>query len=326
MIDHRSMSRAVMPVPVRTIGLALLSLICFGGCPEAQIVSVTIKPDAAGGAAQDAAAGASADTPPAGYGNLVGTITLDGPARSLPPLVAAGDATAKDAAICSVAAVPDESLVVNGENNGIANVIVFLEKRPAFVKPELAKPPADPVMFDQKGCRFLPHVLTVQVGQPLLVISDDGIPHNTHTFPKRNEPFNKVIGANDRSGVPCNYKKSEPSPVGVSCDYHPWMKAYHFPLDHPYFAITDKDGKFKIEGLPPGKHAFNIWHERAPGDAHLLERKLQITIEIDKDTTKDLTYGGAKFAALPAPARRQVAFERIKAGGEITVSQTERLP
>lgn len=301
-------------------------MICCGGCPEAQIVSVTIKPVAG---ASDVAAGGAApavETAPAGYGNLVGTITFEGTPRNLSPIIAAGDTTVKDAAVCSVMAVPDESLVVNAGNKGIANAVIFLEKRPAFVKPELATPPANAVFFDQKGCRFLPHVLTVQVGQQLLVISGDAIPHNTHTYPNRNNPFSQLIGVNDRSGVPCNYKKSESTPLEVRCDFHPWMKAYHFPVDHPYFAVTDKDGKFKIEGLPPGKHSFNVWHERAPGNARLLVRKLQITIEIDKDTTKDLTYASTNFAALPTPSRRQVAFERFKSGGDITVSQAERLP
>jgi hypothetical protein len=87
--------------------------------------------------------------------------------------------------------------------------------------------------------------------------------------------------------------------------------------------VTDKDGKFRIEGLPSGKQSFNVWHERAPGDAHLLERKLQITIEADSDSTKDLTYVGAKFAARPTPVGRVIAYERLLSGGDIIVTQTE---
>lgn len=303
--------------------LGLASVLFCAGCPEAQIVTVSIKGvEGAGGAAS----GEAESTTAAGYGNLVGTVTFDGTPPSLAPLVNAGDTSAKDAAVCAMMAVPDESLVVNPTNKGLANVVIFLDKRPANIKPELAKAPTEPVMFDQKGCRFLPHVLSVQIGQPLLVVSDDAIPHNTHTNPKRNDSFNKVISANERTGVPCDYKKTESAPLSVVCDYHPWMKAYHFPVDHPYVAVTDADGKFKIEGLPAGKHTFNIWHERAPGDAHLLERKLPITIEVDKDTTKDLTYGGAKFAVRPAPPRRMIAVERLLSGGDITVSRTENQP
>src|SRR5258708_11342366 len=94
------------------------------------------------------------------------------------------------------------------------------------------------------------------------------------------------------------------------------MKAYHFPIDHPYVAVTDKDGKFKIEGLPAGKHSFNVWHERGPGSSQLLERKLVITIDADKDNTKDLSYGATKFAPAPQPFPRAPAFEPLFNGRE----------
>lgn len=303
-------------VPHLILSAALVT--CCAGCPESQIVTVHVKADAK--AAPEGNAGAGEATTAAGYGNLVGTVTYDGAPSPLAALVTAGSPV-KDAEVCSVVAVPDESLVVNPSNNGIANVVIFLEKRPANIKPELAKPPTEPVMFDQKGCRFLPHLVTVQVGQPLLVVSDDAIPHNTHTNPNRNDSFNKVITANERKGVPCDYKKAETAPISVVCDYHAWMKAWHFPLDHPYVAVTDKDGKFKIEGLPAGTHSFNVWHER--GKSQLLERKLQIKIEVDTDTPKNLTYGGPKFAALPAAPQRVVSFEQLLAGTEPTVSRVE---
>ncbi|MBI3863453.1 MAG: hypothetical protein HY290_16300 [Planctomycetia bacterium] len=296
---------AFLKRPLALVCSGLAAACLFAGCPEQATVTVTMKPVA--GAAKEGGADASAEsTTAAGYGTLVGTITYEGDAKALPPLVAAGDATlkAEDRAVCAVQPVPNESLLVNSANKGLANVIIFLEKRPANIKPELAKPPSDPVMFDQKGCVFLPHVLVVQVGQPLLVVSDDPIPHNTHTRPKRNNEFNQVIAPKDRSGKACDYKKPESGPLSVVCDLHTWMKAYHFPVDHPYAAVTDKDGKFKIEGLPAGKHSFNVWHERGPGDSQLLERKLQITIEIDKETTKDLSYGPSKLSAVP----RQVSI------------------
>jgi hypothetical protein len=161
-------------------------------------------------------------------------------------------------------------------------------------------------------------VLALQAGQPLLVVSADPIPHNTHTSPKRNAAFNSVIGAGDRKGVPCNYKKPESTPVQVVCDLHPWMKAWHFPVDHPYFAVTDESGRFRIEGLPAGKNSLNIWHE---GAGALLERRLQVEIEADKDTTLERKYASSKFVALPRAVRLQVGFERLLAGGELKPEQ-----
>jgi hypothetical protein len=301
------------------------TLVCFfAGCPEAQVVTVTMKTvEGAPGAAAGEA------TPPVveakGYGFLSGTITFEGSVPSYPPLVALGGAGLKpeDKAVCAAQPVPDETLVVNSANKGLANAVVFLDKRPANIKPDLAKPPTDPIYFDQKGCRFFPHVLVLQAGQPLLVVSEDSIPHNTHTRPKRNPDFNQLIKANDRTGVPCNYKKAESAPIEVVCDLHTWMKAYHFPLDHPYAAATDKDGKFKIEGLPAGKHNLNIWHERGPGDSRLLARKLEITIDVDKETTKDLNFGADKFAGVPRSPRRAIAYGRLLDGGELEVTQSE---
>src|SRR5262249_30317983 len=110
-------------------------------------------------------------------------------------------------------------------------------------------------------------------------------------------------------------------PIEATCSYHTWMKAYHFPIDHPYVAITDKDGKFKIEGLPAGKQVFNVWHERGG----LLERKVTIAIEPDKDAQKDFSVGANKFAAVARP-RPGVTYERLQQGGEIIVSQTEGQP
>lgn len=323
-------SSILLPSLAKRLGvLAFVScaLCLLPGCPEQAKVTVTVKPFA--GAADAGTGGdATAPTEAKGYGSLVGTVTFDGAAKELPPLIAVGDAKVKpeDKAVCAAVAIPDESLEVNPDpaNRGIANVVIFLEKRPANIRPDLAKPPTDPKFFDQKGCRFLPHVLVVQAGQPLLVISDDAIPHNTHTKPARNNEFNSVIKPGDRVGTPCTYKKPEANPVSVTCDLHSWMKAYHFPVDHPYVDKTDKNGKFKIEGLPAGKHLFNVWHERGPGESHFLKRKMQITIEVDKTTTSDMTFRAAEFSALPRIPKRQIAYEQLLDGGEIVVTQKEK--
>lgn len=318
------MSNDAYPQRLLLLATALFCLVGLSGCPEVAAVTVEIKP-ATGAAAAGGESSGGAPAAVAGYGNLVGTVTYEGTPPDLKPIITAGDQTVKDPAVCAAQPVPDESLVVNPQNKGIANAVIFLEKRPASIKPELAEPPTDPVYFDQKGCRFMPHVLAVRVGQPLLIVSEDSIPHNTMNDPKRNSQFNQTILPNDRKGVPLKYTKPESAPIEAKCSYHAWMKAYHFPIDHPYVAVTDKDGNFKIEGLPAGKHSFNVWHERGPAGSGLIERKLQITIEPDKDTEKKLSYGANKIAGAPSPVRRSITFERLQQGGEITVSQAEVL-
>ena len=223
------------------MGLAVLCL--FAGCPEQAAVTVTVKP--VSGAASGAAAEAgTADTEAKGYGTLAGTITFDGAPLRRGRLCAI-TVKEEDKAVCAAAPMPDETLEVNSANKGIANVVIFLEKRPANIKPELAKPPTEPVLFDQKGCRFLPHVIVVQAGQPLLVVSDDAIPHNTHTNPKRNEGFNKVIPANDRKGTPCNYRKPEAGPISVVCDLPPLDEGLSFSGRSP-LCCGDRQG-WKIQ-------------------------------------------------------------------------------
>ena len=289
------------------------------GCDQPQVITVTVKP-ADDKAAEAAPAEASAASSAAGgYGNLIGTVKFDGAAPDLAALVRKGDTTKKDAAVCAVEGVADESLLVNAETKGIANVVVYLEKRPKDIKPDLAKPPTTPVIFDQKGCRFFPHMLTVQIGQPLLVKSNDPIAHNTHTYPARNEGFNQVIKPGDRTGVPCTYTRAENTPIEVRCDLHTWMRAYHFPIDHPYVAITDAEGKFRIEGIPAGKQTFKVWHEKG----QLLERKLDVTIEADKDASHDLTYGKDRLAAAPVSGERAVAWSRLQQGGDLNFAQGE---
>ena len=225
-----------------------------------------------------------------GYGTLQGTIKFDGAVPKLPPVVKKADASARDAAVCAAADVPDESLVVNPDNKGIQNVFVYLKKAPA-IHPDLKKSAKPEVTFDQKGCRFLPHVLIVRTDQTIQVLSDDPIAHNTRVNPLNNDPVNVVIKANDRKGAPFKPKKAESLPIQVKCDFHNWMTAYWLVLDHPYAAVTDKDGKFTIEKLPAGDHQFVIWQEQVG----YLNRAYKTTITADKTTEADLKFGADKF-------------------------------
>ena len=293
----------------RTSALLAVAAVA-SGCPQPHQVSVTMK----GTATAESDTGApveSTSAAPAGYGNLFGQIKFEGSAPELKFLHRKGDGAVKDAAVCAAEDTPDESIVVNPTNNGLANVVVYLDKAPAGIKPELVAPPSEPVVFDQKGCRFLPHVVAVRVGQPILVLSNDDVPHNTHTFPTRNSADNFGVSPKDRKGVALKYAKAEAQPLQVKCDYHTWMTAYHFPVDHPYFAVTDADGKFKIAGLPAGKHVLKIWHEKAGGG--FLDRKITVEIKADGDTEQNLTYAPAKFAGLEAQTPT-IALSELKAG------------
>jgi hypothetical protein len=223
-----------------------------------------------------------------GFGTLHARVVFEGTAPTLSPLIAKG-AQIKDA-ICSAQAVPNESLVV-GDGNGVENVFVWLQKIPKGAP--ASKPSEDPVIFDQVGCRFTPHAMVVRVGRPVNIVSGDNLAHNTHTFPVRNPTgFNQVIKALSRVGEIMTYEKSENQPIQVKCDFHAWMIAYQLPLDHPFGAVTDKNGELTIEGLPAGEHKFKVWHEAAG----FLSRNLKVTIKPDETTEQTIPYPASKYS------------------------------
>ena len=192
------------------------------------------------------------------YGHVSGQFVLEGEIPKLEPPKIAG----KDAEVCSVnPPLPNNTLIVDPKTKGIANIVVYLKKVDA-IHPKLKRSKEETVEFDQKNCRFTPHVLLVRTDQTVMVKSDDPINHNTHTHPFRNQELNFLVRPKDREGVPVKYEQPEFLPTPVNCDLHPHMKAYWLILDHPYMAVTDAEGKFKIENLPEGDYKFTVWHEK----------------------------------------------------------------
>jgi plastocyanin len=222
-------------------------------------------------------------------GTFVGRIIIEGDAPTLAPLIKSGAADIKDKEVCGAADVPDESLVV-GEGKGIANVFVYLRRAPKGFK---ASVPREPIVLDQKGCVFQPHAAVIQVGQQVLVKSSDAVQHNVHSFPTRNDPVNTLIKPNEDKGFAMKYAKPESDPLEVKCDIHAWMSSYHLVLDHPFMAVTDKDGHFRIEGLPAGTHEFRVWHERGG----LLEKEYKVEIKAGAEKSVEMKYPVAKFPA-----------------------------
>ncbi len=195
------------------------------------------------------------------WGSIEGQFVLDDKVE-VPPLFMKGAPDVKDPEVCAAVDMPDDSLVVNPANNGIANVFIYLRKAPADVHPSLKAPPTTKLTFNQKGCRYLPRAMFVRVGQPVNCISSDGASHNVHTVPLANKADNFIVQPNDKVGQDVKYDLVESLPIPVVCDIHSFMKSNWLVLDHPYAAVTDVDGKFKIENLPAGEHEFRVWQER----------------------------------------------------------------
>jgi len=241
-------------------------------------------------ATTDTAADASSPGEAAAPGSFQGKVVLTGTSPGLAPLIAQG-ADVKDKEVCAAVDVPDERLVV-GDGNGVANVFIYLPKAPkGSAKME---PPADPFLFDQKNCRFLPHAVVIPVGQTVKVLSDDSVAHNTHTYPAKNDAVNSGVAPGDREGkLSFAYRKAEAAPLSVKCDYHTWMTAWHLPVDHPYAAVTDANGSFSIAELPAGKHTFVVWHEAV--DGNFVERKLVVDVKSGETTELQIDLPVAKL-------------------------------
>ncbi len=223
-------------------------------------------------------------------GTLVGRVAFKESSvkKSMQAVIIKKGTSTRDPEFCGANAdIVSEELLV-GDDGGIANVFVYLEKPPPGFK--LAAP-SETIPFDQKGCVFLTHALICQVGQTIKVLNDDGVTHNTRTVPLRNTGENFTVGKGERAGLTLIYKKPESIPVTVKCDLHAWMSAYHLPLNHPFGAVTGKDGKFKIENLPAGKHEFKVWHEKVG----FLDRKLKVSIKGGETTEVPIPAEAAKF-------------------------------
>jgi hypothetical protein len=237
-----------------------------------------------------------------GVGSIKGRVVYQGGDLSLPPKYPKGSAP-KDPTVCGVEAIPDETVVVN--NGGLANVFIYLTKAPKGTIPPASN---EPVIFDQKSCIFKPHALLVRTTQPVKVLNDDAALHNTHTYPKRNTGFNQGVQPNDRTGVDLVYTKPEAEPLQVGCDVHPWMIAFHLPVDHPFAAVSAADGTFEIKDLPAGKHDFKVWHEKGG----VLNKALSVTVKAGETIDLEIPVAAGQLADFQGPASKLIQLSSTR--------------
>jgi hypothetical protein len=145
------------------------------------------------------------------------------------------------------------------KDGGLAEALVYVKSGLAGSYPA----PADPVVLDQHGCDYAPHMLTVQASQPIKIRNSDDTLHNIHPRPQLNAEFN--IGQ-PRKGMEStkSFDKAEVM-IPVGCDVHPWMRAYISVLSNPFFAVTGDDGSFTIKGLPAGTYEIEVLHGKLKG-------------------------------------------------------------
>jgi plastocyanin len=186
-------------------------------------------------------------------GAIRGTIVFDGtpPVRNPIPMGGAAGCSEHSGTVLS------ETVIVNAGH--LQNVLVVVKS--GVDKSKLPPVPSEPVVLEQHGCLYRPHVLALRTGQKLIVNNTDGFNHNVNAKSQRakNPSFNQVQPG---GGKPIETVFEQPELlVPIGCDIHPWMRAYVHAIEHPYFALSGADGAFAIEGLPPGKYTIEAVHE-----------------------------------------------------------------
>jgi predicted small lipoprotein YifL len=231
--------------------------------PDADHVA-KIRTGLVGGGGDSSAEGeaAAAAQQPTGWATLRGNFVLAGTAPPRQPLN-----VNKETEVCAPGGIQvlSEQLVV-GSSGEIKDVVVYLTSKIPDDEPwthPTAKPGnTEPVVFDQKECIFLTHVLAMQVSQPLRILNSDPIGHNTNLSPRSNPGFNQIIPSGT-PGVTYQPTSEESAPFPVACSIHPWMGAQMLIRKNGYFAVTAEDGSFEIPNLPAGVELeFRVWQEK----------------------------------------------------------------
>ena len=155
----------------------------------------------------------------------------------------------------SLKAALSETAIV-GANGRVANVFVYVRDG---LPNAVYETPAAPVVLDQSGCQYEPHVFGVFVGQPIEIRNSDPTPHNVHAVPQASGEFNF---SEQPSAAPVTKTFDTPE-IGLplSCNLHRWMRAYANVVTHPFFGVTGEDGTFELRGLPAGTYTIEAWHE-----------------------------------------------------------------
>ncbi|WP_165220826.1 hypothetical protein [Aquisphaera insulae] len=196
------------------------------------------------------------------YGTIKGRLVWGG--SEVPPeknLIEKGKAP-KDAETCGNSGpIVSRELVVDPATKGISYGFVYLARpngsNPEAVKALLTKSPK--VELDQKGCEFLPYAQCFHQDQKLVIKSSDPVNHNVRYAAFANSPFNQILAPNGQVEISL---VAEKRPIVVACDIHSWMKSYLMVFDHPFFAVTGKDGSFEIKGVPAGTQNVVLWQEK----------------------------------------------------------------
>ena len=145
---------------------------------------------------------------------------------------------------------------VVGSKGKLANVFIYVKS--VALDSYTFDQPGSPAVLEHKGCRYVPHVLGIRVGQPLTIRNSDPTYHNTHPTPKSNLEWNQTQSP---GSPPLRKTFDQPDFILFKDNQHPWEEAYVGVFAHPFFAISDESGNYRIKGLPLGQYTVVVRHE-----------------------------------------------------------------
>lgn len=187
---------------------------------------------------------------------------------------------AQDPACAAGPANFTEGTVVN--NGGFANVFVYVK---TGLEGKSYAPPTQPVVMDQKGCRYVPHVIGVMAGQPVSFTNSDETAHNIHIAPT--VPGNPETDFSQAPG-PGSDQRTFPKPelmIPVRCAMHPWMQGFINVVANPFYSVSGATGHYVIRGVPPGTYTL------AADQESMGEKTVTVTVAPKQTVTQDFSYG-----------------------------------
>jgi plastocyanin len=223
--------------------------------------------------------GPDASTPQGPTGNVSGTVSFAG----TPPKFPAID-TAMDPA-CSLgkatSTLPVEQIQVT--KGKLANVFVFVKSGPPAAM-QAGPTSSQPVVMDQQGCRYVPHVIGVLAGGYVEFRNSDPTMHNIHTMPTDvgNETIDVSMGPRGQA-MTKQFAKPELM-IPVRCNNHPWMNAFINVSATPFFSVSDANGHFDLHGLPTGEYTLGAVQEK------LGEQDLHVTVQANGTATAGISF------------------------------------
>lgn len=244
--------------------LALCALFALSACSKKE------NTEQSNNAPEPAAQPAATPIDPATVATIDGTVSFDGTAPKSSKIDMSQDPACKG---------PNEAETVVVDDGKLANVFVYVKDglgNRTFDTPTTA------VVLEQKGCRYHPHVLGVMAGQTVDIKNADQTTHNIHPTPKDNREWNESQPPSSPD-IQKSFAREEIM-LPVKCNQHPWMKMYINVVKNPFYAVTDKDGKYEIKGLPPGDYTLAFVQEK------LGEQDQKVTVAAKETKTVDESF------------------------------------